>query len=261
MHIDTTRTTRSFIDTEGADDPAIVEGLQWVVRMAGQAATKEAAIFVPVLDQVELLGRAIGKREAAVLKRDRQVRAGHITIRIFTARKIPVHFSGAILAVWADDKHLQKLDALGAYALCVVPWTPSNIEVWRRTWTPADLREASDGPPASKPATTTLSPVVVEGMKALTRMVNLSTGLAHPSDHDSAVELFRLLIKAGEQFDPTDVQAWAARAGWQPKDAAELGELAGRLASGCRVKVHDPGHWRPDAVTRWRDRVRSATSS
>lgn len=40
----------------------------------------------------------------------------------------------------------------------------------------------------------------------LTNQINLSTGLSHPSDECSAKELFTLLYKRGELFNPESIK-------------------------------------------------------
>lgn len=74
-----------------------------------------------------------------------------------------------------------------------------------------------------------VSPVVSAALRSLTAIVNVGTGLSHPSDRSSAVEMFRLLRDDGEAYDPDAVRAWTAQHGWAPADGRELAEVGQEL--------------------------------
>ncbi len=46
-----------------------------------------------------------------------------------------------------------------------------------------------------------MSPTFQKALDALTNQINLSTGLAHPSDFRRAIEMFQWLIDAGEDAE------------------------------------------------------------
>jgi ubiquinone biosynthesis protein UbiJ len=70
----------------------------------------------------------------------------------------------------------------------------------------------------------------------LTTIVNPSTGIHHPSDARHARQLLKTLYIAGEPLDEGAIRTWAIAHGWEPRHAAELGELAGKISAGKRVK-------------------------
>jgi hypothetical protein len=97
---------------------------------------------------------------------------------------------------------------------------------------------------------TITNPVVERALDSLTRLVNLSTGLGHPSDKAAAVGLFRILNGGGERYDPAEVAAWAANNGWGLAGARELGEVAAGVIAGRRYQV-DRSVWREDILKLW----------
>jgi hypothetical protein len=61
--------------------------------------------------------------------------------------------------------------------------------------------------------------------------VNLSTGLMHPRDKQTAKEIFAGLKRNGHHVNSDVIRRWAAKNGWRPKDAEELANLSKRYIS------------------------------
>jgi hypothetical protein len=206
-------------------------------------------VFVSSLRQVESLGGVIGDGPARALEKDRLVQAGNVTIHLLLGTKQPRSFDGPILAVWVDDKQLDKLDELHVPRLLAIPWNRTDIDGWKTNWNPTDPRTGAKGGSDE----TVTNPVVVAALESLTSGVNLSTGLGHPSDKASAVQMFKLLKEARESFDPEQVRAWAVRNGWEADDARDLGEMAEKIRDGRTVRAGREGPmWRDDIVAQWR---------
>lgn len=242
-------TERYFADAHGVDDDAVAEGMRWLLSFATDRGLHRAAIFVPSLPQVESLGRAIGEPAATALRKQRRVQARDIALELLTERGLPHSFDqGPVLAVWVDDKQLDKLDALRAPGLCAIPWVRTDIDGWKTNWNPTDIRTGEQGGSDE----TVTNPVVAKALESLTFRVNLGTGLGHPSDKASAVQLFKALKSAHEDYDPDQVRAWAVRHGWSPDHARDLAELAQKVGDGRPVRAGKQRMWRSDIVKYWR---------
>ena len=203
-------TQRFFIDAHGPDDDALAGGFRWLFRFAQAHGCARAAIFVPGVAQIESLGRVVGEEVARELHKNRQIEVDGTTIDLVIERKLPVRLmDGPILAVWADDRQLDKLDELHPPGICAIPWAETDIDGWKANWNPVDTRTGDPGGSDE----TIRNPVVVKAMESLTIAVNLSTGLGHPSDKESAIQMLKLLKKAGEDYDPDQLRAWAVRHG------------------------------------------------
>jgi hypothetical protein len=247
--INTPTIERAYVDAHGPDDEALRFGFAWLVRRA-VVGDGWAALFVPSLQQIEPLAAAVGGRGVAALKKSRRLKVNGADIELFTDRTLRVTYrQGPVLGVWVDDNQLDKLENLGAPALCAIPWNRADIDAWKRAWNPTDLR-TGDKPHATE--ATIANPVVLAALESLTTRVNLSTGLGHPSDKAAAVQLFLALRNGGERFDPGQVHAWAASHGWRAAHARQLGELAQKITDGKTVKAGQQQAWRPDILTIWR---------
>lgn len=98
-----------------------------------------------------------------------------------------------------------------------------------------------------------MTPLVNEALKSLTIIVNLSTGILHPSDESFAKEYFKALYKEGEPLDGSEIAAWAERNGWKPKHAKDLGKLAQKIGEGGRVVIKNKNMVKPKIIERLKE--------
>ncbi len=243
-------TERVYVDTRGPDDDAVRLGFAWLVDAATRAAESRAVISVPQLSNVESLGRSLGAPVAASLKKARRVTAGMVTVELAIERDARLAQGAATLAVWPCARLLERLEEAGPRALCVIPWSEHDVADWLANWGPRELRTGEQAPQA-----TLSSPVVLAALKDLTGLVNLSTGLGHPSDHEAAVQLFRILKDGGYSWDPAEVRSWAANNGWGVKGAKELEQVATAVREGRRIRVSGRRVWLNDILDVWRSRA------
>lgn len=238
-------TTQRFFLPYG--DTVLRDGFAWLRDMALSHLCADAAVWLPTLANADSLDEGIGRSSADKLRRDRRVFMAPATIQLFTMKTGPRRFKdGPVLALWLGDQDLDQIDELEAPAICSI-----ENENWKRAW---NATNASTG--ASTGAETTVTnPVVEAALCDLTDRVNLGTGITHPSDKDAAVELFRILRKAREPFDPDAIKAWAVRNGWWPRHARTLAETAAKIADGKGVQIGRAAagqHWKADVLKRWR---------
>jgi len=243
----------AFVDIEGQDDEALRLGVAWLVRRAQETLHSEAAIFVPTLPQVEHLSGALGAERARRLERERSVRIDGVTVKLITA-KSRQSWSGPLLAVWADDGQLARFDRGNLPGLGVIPWLRGDITDFKARCQPLDLRSQKQAG-GEDPVT---NPVVAVALTALTNLVNLSSGIGHPSDRPKAIWAFKLLRDAGESFTPQEIRDGASHRGWRSTHAAELAQVADGVLKG-RALRGGTNPLRPDVVERWRDEARATT--
>lgn len=238
---------RLLIDASGPDDDAVLQGFKWLIGFAREHDAGRCGVFVPAVGSAENLSRALGG-VGEQLARDRAVRTETLTVELLTPRSLPFGgYDGPVLAVWMDDKMIDKIEEARPAAICAIPWTTNDLQSWKAAWQPADPRT---GAPAGTGGTIS-NPVVGAAMRSLTERVNLSAAISHPSDKAAAVWLFKLLKQAGEPFDPAEIRAWAVSHYWRPQDAKAIGDVAQKLLDGRRVQA-GPRAWARDIIRQWR---------
>lgn len=106
-----------------------------------------------------------------------------------------------------------------------------------------------------------IDPVVVEGLKSLTAMVNHSNNLAGALDKRNAVAVLTTLHRGGHRLDADSVYAWAMANGWPGRGAERLREMAGKISGGTRMRTGTGDNpLRPDALKYWRTRAAAAST-
>lgn len=239
-------TERMYVNAWGVDDDAVRLGFAWLTADATAAGESRAVLSVNQLGNVENLGRGLGSPAAAALRKARRLTFEGVTVELAIERDARLAPGAATLAVWPSDRLLERLEHAHPRALCVVPWNEQDVAEWLASYGPCDLRTDEEAPEA-----TLSSPVVEAALVDLTVLVNLTTGLGHPSDRDAAVSLFRILKDGGYSWDPAEVRAWAASHGWGVKGAKELEHVASAVREGRRIRG-GRRMWREDILDLWR---------
>lgn len=99
-----------------------------------------------------------------------------------------------------------------------------------------------------------MNPVIEEALKSLSFRVNLSTGLAHPLDSDTAKEMFKILKENGQHLVKTEIETWASQNGWAARHASALAELGEKIGAGGRVQIQNKGRWKDGIYEEWQSK-------
>jgi hypothetical protein len=155
---------------------------------------------------------------------------------------------GPVIAAWPSREKLAEIgDHPGTRALVVIPWGPNDTDAWERAFQPALLAGAQGH--ARKSA---LDPVTVQGLKALTRMVNHANNLAGSLDHRDAVAVLRALHKGGYGLPANEVYSWALANGWPARGAERLREMASKIDAGRIVQMKGGSPLKVDILDSWK---------
>jgi hypothetical protein len=152
----------------------------------------------------------------------------------------------------AESRQLAEIaDHRGVRALCVVPWSEGEVDAWAAAVQPELLLGAEE-----RPVRAIIDPVVVEGLKSLTLMVNHSNNLAGALDRRDAVAVLTTLHRGGHRLDAEAIYSWALANGWPGRGAERLREMALKIASGVRMRTGTRDNpLRSDALVRWREKA------
>ncbi len=217
----------------------------------------DTTLFLPSkqsLDSHKTIGKVLGSQVTKTLLANKPVRFSHggnlILKTQITFREIQT--DTIVLGVYVNGKMLNKMDDCGAPALIAVPWMEKEVEEWRRTWNPIILGEKVDDDAPKEEEPLIDNPVVEEALKSLTMMVNLSSGLASPSDRESAIQVFQILFSNNEHYDPKSIRAWALRNRWRPDGADELQAVAKAILDRRRLRGGSSKLWKSEIIQTWR---------
>lgn len=131
---------------------------------------------------------------------------------------------GVLLSAYLTDKDMDVIDGVrNVNSIVFLPWNEEEGKRWLSTWNPQVVGKQSWNAP-----TNSLPQLVQDVVLKLGRCINMSTGLAHPSDKDMAKRLFSELRKNGVSASSEAVRQFAIQNGWEPSRAQELAKFASK---------------------------------
>jgi hypothetical protein len=229
----------AYTHKEPSHDDEVLVALRWLFARRA-STTSEVLVYAP------------GKQN---LEYSEVVRKDQASLYCVSERTFARDYSwrgGCALALWPTEKGLARLDGDDQVsALAVVPWRLADITPWIRARRPTDLLGLAD----QAPEPTISNGILLEAMKSLTSMVNLSSGLLHPSDKAHAVDTFRILKKHRIDWDPDGLHAWALANGWTNSGADDLRKYAAGIKAGKSFQTLKGYGLSPTAFDYWKDEV------
>ena len=254
--------TKRFVVPPGlTNERQISEALQLIVYINEQnGKPSDVVLFIPTKSQLDgtIIDATLGERVCKALKKgERLPLSGGSFLTCETKRTFKNYVSTeVVLCVFPDKDMLKTLDSVRNLKVAVVvPWHMEEISEWIRAWNPVIL-----GKDHGEAERLIKNPVVEEAMEMLTRYINTSTGLTHPSDKGRAIELLKILRDYGELYDPAPLRAWALRHGWTPEGAKDLEKYAQAVLQ--RKPVQGNKHaWNPNIISILRQKASEKESS
>lgn len=129
-----------------------------------------------------------------------------------------------LLSVYLTGKDMDVIDGVrNVNSIVFLPWNEEEGKRWLSTWNPQVVGKQSWSVP-----TNSLPQRVQDVVLKLGRCINMSTGLAHPSDKDMAKRLFLELRKSSVSASSEVIRQFAIQNGWEPSRAQELAKFASK---------------------------------
>jgi len=240
---------RYIFQAEGPQVEPIRKAFRHLINICKNSDKRlKVVLFVPGKDNLKgtTIEEALPPEVMKRLKRGEEVALpNNSSLKVETVRTFRGSYStNAIIAIYAYKEMLNKIDSMKRLDyVIVVPWLKKDLDDWISTWNPT-----IDGEPSKIKTEIIKNPIVKEVLKSLTVRVNLHTGLTHPSDKASAVQIFKELLKHGIRYDSDLIRIWAMQNGWTPEGADQLKEIAQGILEGKRYRTDKRQHWREDII-------------
>ena len=138
--------------------------------------------------------------------------------------------------VVAFGMDLEDLEVIDDY-YCVkyviaVPWIKDKIMPWVERWNAEEITGAKRDSGGAY-----VSEIVKVAMKELSSIINMSTGISHPSDNERAKTYIRALHKYESELNAHSVVSYlVAELGWTSSHANDVGKLITTLNEGRYYK-------------------------
>lgn len=249
-------TRRIIFPSQGPQVEPIQKAFRYLIKICEESEKKlRVVLFIPGKGNLDgtTLEEALPPDVVKRLKKGDEIPLpNNSSLKVETVRTFRGSYStNAIIAIYAYKEMLDKIDTMKRLDhVIIVPWLIDELSDWISTWNPI-----IDGEPTQLKKEVIQNPVVEEVLKSLTMSVNLHTGLTHPSDKASAVQIFRELMKYHELYNPDSIRIWAMQNGWTPDGADQLKDISQGVLDGKRYRIDKRHHWRKDIIEYIRQKV------
>lgn len=219
---------RYIIKSHGPDHEDIKMAFRCAFQICLNEGISEITLLVPAKKAFlkTVVGMFLGRDVSKALCNRQKVKVTDNPYMILESQRTFESYRpyGMLIGVCLSQKGQNLLDSVNsAKAIVLLPWTEEGGKNWMSTWNPTVLGKSTWQ--VIQPA---LDAEVEEELQRLTRVINLSTGLTHPYDRQTAHETLSRLKKKVYRPNPDNIRKWAVRHDWVPKDAENLEKLAGR---------------------------------
>lgn len=232
---------RYIINTIGPDEDAIIIAIQKTFELCIAFEHNSVILYIPGLNNLRgAIGNVLGSNVIKRLSKDKYIVYNQMEITLKTEHiEILEWTEDIVLSIYPTKRMFDSINNLNrARAIVVVPWNEREKEKWIRTWNPEVIGgEEAEVEPLE------LNPILENALNALTNRINLSTGLTHSSDKESAITLLRILQANQVPLDPNKIKIWALRNGWTSEGANDLQEIAQGVLEGKRYRTSGRTIW------------------
>ena len=187
----------------------------------------------------------MGQTTVRKLNQDNNATWNNIVFTLNTQRLDIINWTeDIVLSLYPTPKMTNNLnDLTRAKAIVVIPWIDRERDNWIKTWNPEIIGNSQESV-----VPLDIDPRLVRAMVALTNMINLSTGLTHSSDKESAIQLLQILYHKRIPFNPDDMKIWALQNGWTSNGANQLRDYGKGVLEGKRYRTGRIRIWNKEYI-------------
>lgn len=227
---------RYYIDTHGNDDEAYREAIQFAIALANDNTTiKKVILLVGTKTQTTCFDRLFGREIEKKLFTGVKFQGSDVLFKFetkITFKDNDADGSVIVISCGLNADDLYKIDDYYSISsIIAIPWLQEKFLPWIKTWNPQELR-GNQTEVLPEPTN-----AVQEGMRRLTRAVNMSTALTHPSDEELAKTYIRALHKYEVSLDTEVVSRFLkVTLGWDARTAEKIEKWIDALNNGKSFK-------------------------
>ncbi|WP_407315200.1 hypothetical protein [Pseudomonas sp. nanlin1] len=224
-------TQRFIVENQGEDQQAVRVLIGTAAAYALKQGLTRLTLVVPTKGQFphSIIAHYLGAQATRALSKGQSVDiVTGLSLALETPRNLKHNGGyGLVMATYLSRSDMGLLDSTAAVAaIAYLPWTEEDGKNWMATWQPTPW-----GPCSWVVKPWVLPGEVEDELQRLTRVINLSTGLANANDKDLAIRVLRSLRASGFQLEGERVRSWAIKHGWVARHADELARLSERYCT------------------------------
>lgn len=236
---------RYITNSASSDRNALADGFKKVLELCSSHSHNTVILHLPTKNHLRQLSNLLDQKTIRKLNKDNYSIWHNITLAVNTERLEIINWTeDIVLSLYPTSRMIDNLnDLMRAKAIVVVPWIDSERDEWIKTWNPEIIGGARENV-----GTLELDPKLERALVALTNMINLSTGLTHSSDRESAIQLLRILHQNRIRLKPDNMRIWALQNGWNSNGANQLRDYAQGVLEGTRYRISSVNMWSDEFI-------------
>lgn len=231
---------RYITNSASSDRNALADGFKKTLELCAIHSHNAVILHLPVKTHLRQLSLLLNQKLINALKKNNYGSWNSITFTLHTTRlEISDWTEDIVLSLYPTSKMTDNLNDLKrAKAIVVVPWIDKEREMWIKTWNPKII-----GGEEVEIENLKVDPRLERALSALTGIINVSTGLTHSSDRESAIQLLQILHRNGIHLKPGNMKIWALQNGWTSDGANDLQDIAQRILEGRKFRTSGVNMW------------------
>jgi len=231
---------RYITNSASSDTDAVEDGLLKALELCASHSHFSVILHLPSKSQLRQLSLLLNINLIKNLKKNNHGSWNSISFTLCTERlEINEWTENIVLSLYPTSKMTDNLNDLNrAKAIVVVPWIDKERDKWIKTWNPNII-----GGEEVEIEALELDPRLERALSALTGVINVSTGLTHSSDKESAINLLQILHRKGVVLEPENMKIWALQNDWTSDGANDLQDIAQRILDGRRFRTSGVNMW------------------
>lgn len=97
--------------------------------------------------------------------------------------------------------------------------------------------------------------VALMALKSFAALANRTSGISHPSDKRTAIEIFEILKQNNEPYNPDEIKSWLIlKAKWKPEFAEDVVKIAKGILEGKKFTSIQKGPmFKVGMIETWRE--------
>lgn len=221
---------RFYIDSHGPDDDAAKQIIRKAIELEMQLGNVSRIVFVAHgLQHDGWLERLYGSNAAKKLRTGAQLPQSAILAKFESLKTYQPRDFEIIITLGLDSDEILLLDDnYDINAILALPWVENGVNKWANITNAINIDDNIAANSFANPPC-----IVIKALEALTRSINMSTGLLNSSDDNMAKTYLRALVKYSIPLQQVEIESYLIKhLNWTKEHADHLLKIIEKINEG-----------------------------
>lgn len=227
---------RYYIDTEGNDDSAYKEAIEFACKYSKENNCEfDVILYALQSANIGWLERIYNRDIVKSFRNGHKLIGCNASIKIETKRTLKRRVGNSSLIVIAmgmkADDVFEIEDIDNVEVIIAIPWIRESLDKWVKSMNPIEMRGGETE------IFEEIDCLIMKALEELTNEINLSTGISHLGDADLAKTMIRTFFKYEMCPNADQIEGYlVSQLSWNAKGAKEFTDLIRKMNEGKYFK-------------------------